>query len=72
MNLLINGGNDGITEYWDYRMRKKINSKILNDGEDITEINIDNSGLLMGVGGSNGSVRIYDIRYERPLLSIKH
>jgi hypothetical protein len=38
---MISGGNDGIVEFWDYRLRKKMNSKIMNNGNDITEIKSD-------------------------------
>ncbi len=69
---MLSGGNDGIVEYWDYRIRSKIKRKILNNGQEITEIKSDNGGLLYGIGSSKGLLRIYDVRQDTPLLELTH
>lgn len=51
---------------WDYRQRAKAISKIINNGQDLTYINYDSSGLIMGVGSDKGLVRLYDVRYDAP------
>lgn len=66
LNVLASGGNEGITELWDYRSRTKAASKILNNGQDITHIQFDSTGLIMGVGSDKGLVRLYDVRYDAP------
>lgn len=75
LNLLISGGTDGIVEFFDYRLRKKVNSRILFNGEaEISQIRSDPSGgLLYAVGSSNGEVRLYDARQpENQLLEVRH
>ncbi|KAL4470292.1 hypothetical protein ABPG74_011903 [Tetrahymena malaccensis] len=72
LNFLTSGGNGGILEIWDYRQRAKATSRIVNNGQDITHVNFDSSGLVMGVGSEKGLVRLYDIRYDAPLIEIKH
>lgn len=72
LNLVMTGGLEGITEIWDYRIRKQVTSQVLNNGSDITKIAVDSGGLLYGVGSANGLVRLYDVRHEKPVLEIQH
>jgi len=59
---MISAGEEGIAEFWDYRIRKKVLTKIMNNGEDLTKVACDNSGLIMGMGSADGLVRIFDLR----------
>lgn len=72
LNIVASGAENGILEMWDYRMRKRAMHKIANNGFEITAIQNDKSGLLYGVGSSNGLVRVYDVRYENHILEVKH
>ena len=40
--------------------------------EGITEIQNSENGVVFGTGGEKGSVRLYDIRYQKPILSANH
>lgn len=62
MNVAVSGAEDGILEVWDYRLRKRAMSKIVNNGNDVTALKNDSSGLQYAVGSKNGLVRLYDVR----------
>jgi len=68
--VLTSGGQQGVLEMWDYRSRTKASSKIVNNGQNLTTINFDSSGLIMGVGSDKGLVRLYDVRYDTPCNTI--
>lgn len=68
----MSGGVNGITEIWDYRTRKPTTSQILNNGQDITKIAVDDNGLLYAVGSTDGLVRLYDVRHEKHILELQH
>jgi len=72
LNVLTSGGQQGVLEMWDYRSRTKASSKIVNNGQNLTTINFDSSGLIMGVGSDKGLVRLYDVRYDTPCKNINN
>ncbi|CAG9311257.1 NOL10 [Blepharisma stoltei] len=69
--ILACGGEDGLIECWDLRQRNRI-SLIETNGGEISALSFDDEGLYMGVGHNSGVVQIYDIRYSKPIYSIKH
>lgn len=71
LNIVMNGGSDGIFEIWDYRQREKVGEiPFLNP---ITCLNWNtDSPLKYGVGFSNGLVKTFDLRYEKSIIDFQH
>lgn len=69
--VLATGGEDGLAECWDLRQRTRAALIDTTSGE-ISALKFDDEGLYMGVGHTSGLVQVYDIRYSKPVYTIKH
>ncbi len=71
LNLLMNGGSEGLLELWDYRQREKVSAtRFLSP---ITCLSVsEDSPLKYAVGSSKGLVKIFDLRYEKSIIEFQH
>lgn len=73
LDIILVAGDQGITEVWDNQNLKKIASKRLLKGQEITALRQDDSsGFLYLVGGKDGLVSWYDLRYDGEIMSMQH
>ena len=71
LNMVMNGGSDGLLELWDYRQREKIAGIRFLNSISCLSIN-DDAPLKYAVGSSNGLVSIFDLRYEKSMIDFQH
>jgi ribosome biogenesis protein ENP2 len=72
------GGNNGLVEFWDQRVRKRVNVLDVSpfasqDKEiDVTAFEYLKDGLTFAVGTSSGHCMMFDLRQSRPTLVKDH
>ena len=80
LHLVGCGGDDGIVELYDTRVKKSVyqldgNATINGgngDNDEITAIRFDTDGLTMTTGNSTGKINMYDLRRKQPLVTRQH
>ncbi|PRP79593.1 nucleolar protein 10-like [Planoprotostelium fungivorum] len=78
--LLIFGGEKGLTEYWDPRAKKPISTKFISvdlasgdEGEEVSKVKFDPFNILQfGIGTSGGNILLYDLRKNTPIAIKDH
>lgn len=66
LNILVCGGDE--LEIWDFRDRKRVCK--LQTAAPVSKVKCDHTGLLIGAG-EGSTLNIYDVRFDRKLLSIR-
>jgi len=66
LNVLFCGGDE--LEVWDFRERKRV-CKLATSGR-VSHIKCDSSGLLIAAG-EGSVVNLYDVRFDRKLMTIR-
>jgi WD40 repeat protein len=66
LNVLLCGGDE--LEVWDFRQRERVCK--MNASTTISHVKCDSSGLLMGMG-EGGTLSIFDVRFDRKLMSLR-
>ena len=73
-NLLGFGGESSTCEFFDLRARK-VASRVRvaeSTGVEVSSFKFDSDGLTLGVGTSEGTCILYDIRSSKPLYTKEH
>ena len=72
--LLGVGGDSASCEFFDARARKSVSKLLVSTSTDtqISAFRFDSDGLTLGVGTSEGSCLLYDIRSSKPMFTKEH
>ncbi|CRG98513.1 conserved Plasmodium protein, unknown function [Plasmodium relictum] len=70
--IFATGGSNGFLEIWDERIKKSLNFLNINEYDELTTGCFSDNGLKIGVGTSNGIIKLFDIRHNKPLLTKDH
>ncbi|CRG93075.1 conserved Plasmodium protein, unknown function [Plasmodium gallinaceum] len=70
--IFATGGSNGFLEIWDERIKKSLNFLNINEYDELTSGSFSDNGLKIGVGTSNGIIKLFDIRHNKPLLIKDH
>ena len=71
LDVAVFGCDNGVVEVCDYRERKCVGQIKVGD-EDVMVVENSGNGYEFLVGGSEGIVRIYDLRYDKFVQEIRH
>ena len=73
LDLVLVGGENGLVETWDYQNLRRLGTKRLNGGSEVTAMQLDpTSGFQYLIGSQDGMVKMYDLRYDGEVLSMQH
>lgn len=71
LDIAFAGSANGSLDIFDYQQRNLVNTFNVFDGEEITALQKDGD-LSIVVGGSEGSLKLFDLRYPTPFATKQH
>jgi ribosome biogenesis protein ENP2 len=72
LHLVGCGGDDGVVELYDTRVKKSVYHLKLSEENEVTALRFDVDGLTMTCGDEKGSVKMFDLRKREPLVTRQH